>query len=122
PQTVQCVASSMEQGTDRGPSLSYGRGAAHVGSGLSSRVSGNPRTASCPGRARPLHWFSCEDRSAERGRGPGSYEPIITSPPTLCRRRWRRRCHDDFAVALDHLDVSIAARRTTCPWAAGTLS
>ena len=31
---VQCVAPSMEQGTDCGPALSDGRGAAHVGSGI----------------------------------------------------------------------------------------
>src|SRR5207344_1029904 len=112
----------MEQGTDRGSPLSHGRGVAHGSRVLSTRVSGNSGAASRPGRARSLHRLSREDRSPERGRGSGPYEPIVTSASTVCRRRGGRRCHDDFAAALDHLDASIAAGGTTCPWAAGTLS
>ena len=107
PQAVQRVAPPMEQGADRGPSLSDGRRAAHVGSGISTRVSGDPGTASRSRRARSLHRLSREDRSAERGRGPGFHESCYygcvnamwkgaeaTKPRRFCcRSRSPRRFH-----------------------------
>ena len=52
----------------------------------------------------------------------GLTSQCLTAAPALCRRGRRRRSHDDFVAALDHLDRSIAARGPTSSWASATLS